>query len=311
MGIFEAVVQGIVQGLTEFLPVSSSGHLLLSQHILGVKENNLFFDVMLHLGTLIAVLAVYYKLVIKLIVAFFEIIKDIFTGNFRWNNLKDEKRMVVMLIIGLMPLFLLFLPIPGTGSNIKDLAEKLSNQSSIILVGISLLITSILLSVGISKTKNGVGKYSKHSYKKQGKKSFNVLDSICVGFTQCIAAIFPGISRSGSTLSVGLMRGIDRQAALDYSFILGIPSIMAAALLELKEFSESSAGTNIEIMPIIIGIIVSAVVGFMAIVLFKWLLATDKMNIFVIYTLVVGTLSVIIGIIEMINGVNVFTGIPL
>ena len=82
MSILDAIIQGIVQGLTEFLPVSSSGHLLLAQHVLGIQENNLFFNVMLHIGTLIAVLAVYYKTILKLIVAFFGMLKDIFTGKF-------------------------------------------------------------------------------------------------------------------------------------------------------------------------------------------------------------------------------------
>ena len=313
MGIFDAIIQGVVQGLTEFLPVSSSGHLLLSQHILGVQENNLFFDVMLHLGTLIAVLAFYYKLVIKLIGAFFGLVKDVFTGKFSFKNLNDEKRMVVMLIIGLLPLFILFLPVPGTGTNIKGIAESLSNASNIIVVGVSLLITSLLLHTGISKAEKDKKRYMHLNGKdgKEGRKSFNVGDALSVGLTQCAAAVFPGLSRSGSTLSIGLMRGINRQTALDYSFVLGIPSIMAAAVLELKEAYESPMGVSIEILPIVVGIVVSAVVGFMAIKLFKWLLATDKMNIFVIYTLVVGLLSVIIGIFEMMNGVNIFTGLPL
>ena len=313
MGIFDAVIQGIVQGLTEFLPVSSSGHLLLSQHILGVQENNLFFDVMLHLGTLLAVLAFYYKLVFRLIGAFFGLIKDVFTGKFTFKNLKDEKRMVIMLIVGLLPLFLLFLPVPGMGMNIKDFAESLSNNGSIIIVGISLLVTSLLLYVGTSRAEKNKGRYIhlKGNEGGKGRKFFNFMDAILVGLTQCAAAVFPGLSRSGSTLSVGLMRGINRQTALDYSFVLGIPSIIAAAALELKEAYESPVGLSVEILPVAVGIIVSAVVGFMAIKLFKWLLATDKMSIFIVYTLVVGALTLAVGIFEMINGINVFTGVPL
>ena len=114
MSILDAVIQGIVQGLTEFLPVSSSGHLLISQHILGVRENNLFFSIMLHIGTLLAVIAVYYKTILKLIKSFFEIIKDIFTGKFDFKKLDNDKNMVLMLMVGLLPLFLLFAPIPGS-----------------------------------------------------------------------------------------------------------------------------------------------------------------------------------------------------
>ena len=98
MSIFDAIIQGIVQGLTEFLPVSSSGHLAISQHILGVDEGNLFFNVMLHLGTLLAVIAVYYKLIGKLIIAFFTLIRDIVTGRYRWSKMTEEQNLVVMLI---------------------------------------------------------------------------------------------------------------------------------------------------------------------------------------------------------------------
>lgn len=310
MGIFEAIIQGIVQGLTEFLPVSSSGHLSLAQHILGVHNTNLFFNVMLHLGTLVAVLAVYYKLVIRLICAFFSIVKEVFTGKFRWRNMNSDKRMVMMLIIGLLPLFLLFLPMPGTGMNIKDLAELLSNDKYIIVVGISLLVTSALLAVGIFmdkrnvKSSNGIGKNAKN------RKVLNVGDAISVGFMQFVAAIFPGLSRSGSTLSIGLMRGVNKQAALDYSFVLGIPSILAAAMLELKDAMESPE-LSIEVLPVIIGVIVSAVVGFLAIKLFKWLLATDKMSIFVWYTLIVGIIAVAIAVVESRTGLNFFTGAML
>lgn len=309
MGILEAIIQGVVQGLTEFLPISSSGHLVLFQHILGIKgENNLFFDVMLHLGTLIAVLAVYYKLVIRLIKAFFLMIGDIFKGEFTYKNLDHDKKLVIMLIIGLLPLFLLFIPIPGTDLNIKDIAQLFANEGNILVVGLSLILTSILLTIGLRVSSNTSIALGKHTVK--GKNEFNPVDSILVGLMQCVAAIFPGLSRSGSTLSVGLMRGINKQTALDYSFVLGIPSILAAALLEFKEAFENNS-LNVEVFPVVVGMIVSAVVGFLAIKLFKWLLATDKMSIFVFYTLIMGVATIIVYMIEKANGVNLFTGIAI
>lgn len=316
MTIFNAVIQGIVQGLTEFLPISSSGHLLMSQHILGVQENNLFFNVMLHLGTLIAVLAVYYKTVIRLIVAFFEMVKNIFTGKFKFKELNDDQNMVLMLIIGLVPLFLLFLPVPGSGTNIKGVAEDLASDKNIILVGVSLLVTSVLLKMGINKTKSIKFKYSRMREGGtqeiwDGRKNLGTMDAVWIGVTQFVAAIFPGLSRSGSTLSAGLLRGINRQTALDYSFILGIPAIIAAAVLELKDAAEVGAFSSVGLMPVLIGMAVSAFVGFLSIKLFKWLLKTDKMMIFVIYTFVVGVVAIIVGILEQIEGVNIFTGIPL
>lgn len=308
MSILDAIIQGIVQGLTEFLPVSSSGHLLISQHILGVKENNLFFSIMLHIGTLIAVLAVYYKTILKLIKSFFEIIKDIFTGKFDFKKLDNDKNMVLMLMAGLLPLFLLFVPIPGSNTNVKGIAEELSGDKSIILVGIALIVTSILLKTGINARQTYKINYTFDREKPwEGRKRLNLMDALSIGVTQFVAAIFPGISRSGSTLSTGLLRGINKQTALDYSFILGTPAILAAAVIELKDALKAGAISSVGLAPVIVGMVVSAVVGFLSIKLFKWLLKTDKMIIFVIYTFVVGLASVIIGVIENIYGMNIFT----
>lgn len=314
LNIFDSILQGIVQGLTEFLPISSSGHLLLSQHILGVRQNNLFFDVMLHLGTLIAVIFVYYRLILKLIVAFFQILKDICLGKFNFKKLNYEQNLVIMIILGLLPLFLLFVPIPGADTNIKGLAEKLSEGDSILLVGCSLVITSLLLFIGINADRKNKSERLYIDGKRivaNEKSQLGVSDALAIGLTQCLAAIFPGISRSGSTLSVGLMRGINKNVTLDYSFILGIPAIMAAALLEVKDIYTSHQSLNIGIENVIIGIVVSAVVGFASIKLFKWLLATDKMSIFVWYTFIVGIISIIIGGIEIYTRTNLFTGIPI
>ena len=115
MTIIDAIIQGVVQGLTEFLPVSSSGHLAITQHITGVAgESNLFFNVMLHVGTLVAVAAFYHKLFWSLIKEFFRMLRDIFTGKFKWREMNYERNLIVMLIIALLPLFIMFLPVPGT-----------------------------------------------------------------------------------------------------------------------------------------------------------------------------------------------------
>jgi len=316
MGIFDAIIQGIVQGLTEFLPVSSSGHLLISQHILGVRENNLFFNVMLHIGTLIAVLAVYRKEILELIIAFFRILGKAIRGNFSIKKSDANEQMVIMIVIGLLPLVLLFLPIPGSGMSIKDVAEELSSESNIIIAGLALILTSFLINRGIhvkqySKFKDI--KYDTYSGNDicSGKTHMNFIDALWIGIMQLIAAIFPGISRSGSTLSVGLLRGISKKTALDYSFILGIPAILAASLLEFKEVLDQDLISSIDFTPVIIGVVVSAVVGFLSIKLFRWLLKTDKMMIFVIYTFIMGILAVVVGIFEKIKGFNIFTGAAL
>ena len=317
MSIFDAIIQGIVQGLTEFLPVSSSGHLAITQHILGTSgDGNLFFNVMLHVGTLVAVIAFYYKLIWSLIKEFFSMIKDIFTGKFKWSQMNYERNLIMMLIIGLIPLYLLFVPIPGTNMKIKDLAELLSASPILLVTAISLLVTSALLTIGIICNRRNCQKSGKHlkgagKTGSNGRESYTILDAVCVGLMQVAAAVFPGLSRSGSTLAVGEMRGINKQKALDYTFVLGVPSIIAAALLEGIDAIKSPEGINVEIGVIIAGVIASAVVGYLAIVIFKWFLKSNKMSIFVIYTAIVGIAFIIISIIEMNTGVNLFTGAPI
>ena len=129
-----------------------------------------------------------------------------------------------------------------------------------------------------------------------------------VSLQKKVQAVFSGLSRSGTTLSVGLLRGLNKQTALDYTFVLAIPSILAAALLETKEALESPAGIQVEVLPVVFGMVTAAVVGYFSIVLFKWFLKTDKTMVFVFYTAIIGAIVVIISIIELLSGVNIFTG---
>lgn len=315
MNIFEAIVLGAVQGLTEFLPVSSSGHLAIFQHFFGLNDNNLFFNVMLHVGTLTAVCAVYWRLFLRLIKSFFMILKKIFTGKFKWSEMDADENLVMMIIIGLLPLFLLFLPIGG-GMKIKDLADKWNSDGYLIITSISLLVTSFLLVIGINANRKTTILYKSHGKLRAdgaGRRKLNPVDAVFIGLFQAVAAIFPGISRSGSTLTAGELRKINKQRALDYSFVLGTPAIIAAALLEGKDalFPADGSAVSIEFLPTLIGIITSAIVGFLAIRLFKWLLSTNRMYYFVLYTAGAGIICLVISIIELISGVNLFTHQPL
>lgn len=315
MSVLDAIIQGIVQGLAEFLPISSSGHLTITQHILGVTDNNLFFNVMLHLGTLIAVCVFYYKLLWRLIKEFISMVKEIFTGKFKWSEMNYDRNLIFVLIIGLVPLFLLFVPLPFAGGiTPKDLADIWTGDKYLIITAFSLIATSVLLTVGIFSNNNTTVKYMKKGILKDGgagRRKLNPVDALCIGVTQCIAAVFPGLSRSGSTLAIGELRGLNKQTALDFTFVLGVPSILAAALLEGKDAIESPQGISTAAVPVIVGLIVSAIVGYLSIKLFKWLLQTNKMYIFVIYTFAIGFIMLIISIIELANGVNIFTGNPL
>lgn len=315
MNIFEAIVLGAVQGLTEFLPVSSSGHLAIFQHFFGLNDNNLFFNVMLHIGTLTAVCAVYWRLFLRLIKSFFMILKKVFTGKFKWSEMDADENLVMMIIIGLLPLFLLFLPIGG-GMKIKDLADKWNSDGYLIITAISLLVTSFLLVIGINANRKTTILYKSHGKLRAdgaGRRKLNPVDAVFIGLFQAVAAIFPGISRSGSTLTAGELRKINKQRALDYSFVLGTPAIIAAALLEGKDalFPADGSTVSIEFLPTLIGIITSAIVGFLAIRLFKWLLSTNRMYYFVLYTAGAGIICLVISIIELISGVNLFTQQPL
>ena len=127
MSILDAIIQGIVQGLTEFLPVSTSGHLAITQHILGTSgDGNLFFNVMLHVGTLVAVIAFYYKLIWSLIKELFSMIKDIFTGKFKWSKMNENRRMIMLIIISLLPLFGFVL--------LKDFFDGIAQDRAILVI---------------------------------------------------------------------------------------------------------------------------------------------------------------------------------
>ena len=305
--IVQNVILGVVQGLTEFLPVSSSGHLTIAQHLMGmadIEKSNLFLDVMLHLGTLFAVFVFYRKLIWRLIKAFGSMVKDIFTGKFSFKKMDNDRNLIVMLFDGVIPLFLLFIPIPGTGMKVKDYVELFSDKKYFIVVGFCLLVTSLLLALGMFFSKRVSGRRFKgeenSEYTGGGRTRYGVVDAILVGITQAFATL-PGISRSGSTLAVGQMRGINKQAALDYTFVLGIPAIIGAAVLQIKDV-EFSAYSGTDIIAMACGMISAAVVGYLAIKLFKWLLKTDKMIVFVIYTAVVGLFVVGVSIYEMVSG---------
>ena len=179
------------------------------------------------------------------------------------------------------------------------MADIWATDNDIIIEGCALIITSILLTLGIFAAKNT----------KKPRKSFMLKYALTVGAVQCVAAILPGVSRSGSTLSAGMMCGISRKAALDYSFVLGIPSILAAAVLTVKDAVAESA--DVQWLPVIIGMITACIVGFIAINHLRWMVSTNKIHIFVWYTLILGIISVVIGIIERATGVNVITGAPI
>ena len=286
MSILNAIFQAIVQGLTEFLPVSSSGHLSLVQHFTGVSgESGLFFSIMLHLGTLIAVFIAFWPTIKRLIVEFFLMLGDIFRGRFKLKELNPYRRMILLLIVSLIPLIPAYLLL-------NDFYAGLATDNSILAEGICFLITAALLFLADRRMDGH-----------KTAKNMRYADAVAIGIAQAIAPL-PGVSRSGSTISTGLMCGLKKEYAVKFSFIMGIPAVLAANLVELGDaVKEGTQGIGIGTL--IIGVVVSAVVGFLAIKMVQWLLKENKFKIFAYYTLILGAIVIIVALIEMALGQNI------
>ena len=283
MSFLQGLFLGIVQGLAEFLPISSSGHLSLFQHLFGLDpNNNLFITVMMHVGTLAAVFIVYYKVIWKLIKEFVFSVRDIFTGKFSFKGMNRYRRMMVMIIISTAMLLIMVLPVFG-GYSLKDGAEAINNSKSTVPLGFAFIITGVFL-VMTFKISN--------TYKKT-RNGAKVKDALIIGGAQCVATI-SGISRSGSTVCAGLLCGLNREYMVEYSFIMSIPVIIASALSEGKD--AVSAGISVQTGPLIAGIIAALVSGIAAIKLIQWLIRKDRYKLFGYYCLAIGVLTLVLGI---------------
>lgn len=286
MEYISVIIQAIIQGLTEFLPVSSSGHLSVVQHITGYSgESALVLSIVLHLGTLVAVFIAFRKTIWEMIKEFFLTFADIFTGKFSWKKMNGNRRMMILVILAT----LLLVPVYF----FKDFFAARQGDGDIAFEGVAFLFTALLLFL---------------SDRCQGRKTgeqMKVIDGITVGLFQCVA-LFPGVSRSGSTTAAGLFCGLDKATAVSFAFILGIPAILGGSVLEMKDAIES----NIELdwVALGIGFVVSAVVGFLAIKLVSWLLKKNRFKIFGVYTLILGLACVAGGLWEHFTG-NTISGL--
>ena len=281
MSFWSAIIQAIVQGLSEFLPISSSGHLSLVQHFTGSSgESALLYSAILHLGTLVAVFVVFWKQIFELILEAFKMIKDIFTGKFSFKNPTGARRVIFMLVVStaiLVPFLL-----------IKDYLTAVSEDDSILIEGLCFIYTACLLFIADRTQTRG-----------KTAEDMNYKDAVRVGFFQSIA-LLPGVSRSGSTISAGLLSGLTREAAVSYSFILGIPAILGGCLIEVKDGIEE--GVTFNPLYLLLGFIVSAIVGVLSIKLVKYISKGDKFKIFWIYTGVLGVATITVAVIEIILG---------
>ena len=272
MTYLEAVILGLVQGLAEFLPISSSGHLALLQQWFGIEEDKvLLFAVLLHVGTLISVFIVYWKDIWELIVELCLTIKDIFTGKGLRIEERPVRKLGVMIIVATVPTGII-------GILFNDLFDSL--YTSVLPIGIGLIITGFLLTLA-----------EKMGSSKRGIKQMNYRNAIFIGIVQGIA-ICPGISRSGSTLFGSLVCNLNREFAVKYVFLISIPSILGSAVLEAPAALE--AGFDMaQLGPVLVGMIVAAVSGLIAIKTMIKVVSNKKLNYFSYYVWLLGAAVVI------------------
>ena len=281
MSMTEAIIQGIIQGLTEFLPVSSSGHLALYQYFTGNNsESGALFSLVLHLGTLVAVFIAFWGSIRPLIQELFCMLGDLFQGRLSLRTQRPQRRMLFLLFVSLLPLALTFL--------LKDLMQGVAADGNIIVEGVCFLVTSALLLLANSCPPGRI---------KAGHMSYRA--AAAIGLAQAVAPL-PGISRSGSTLSTGLILGLDRKFALDFSFIMGIPAVIGALLLDAKEIL--GGGLELPLGVVLAGLVTSLVFGLLAIGMVRWLVASQKLQWFGFYTLLLGVLALGIGIYDAAAG---------
>ena len=275
MSFFTAVFLGLVQGITEFLPISSSGHLAIAEKLLGsTTEVPGFFDVLLHLGTLVAVFAAYWEEIREMIVEFFAGVRDIARRSSP-SPLPPARRMILLVIVATLPLFGI-LPL-------KDRIEALSE--SLLFVAVALIGTGFLLYFSDRVPKG-----------RKSEKTATVTDALIVGLGQALATC-PGISRSGTTITVGCFRGYERSFAVRFSFIMSIPAILGANILGLKDAFE--AGIIWGDVPVyLVGVAVAAASGYACIRLLKMIAAKGKFGAFAYYCWAVGALTLIVSLIR-------------
>ena len=268
MNLIQAIFMGIIQGLTEFLPVSSSGHLTIFQYIFGINtDTGLLFEVMLHLGTLVAVCIAFWK----------DIIKDFIVN--RGKKGKGHRRMVINAYRKFVLLILVTtIPTGICGIILSNFMDSIT--SSLLIPGLCLIVTAILLL--ISDVLPGG---------KKKVKATGYTDAALVGLAQGIA-VLPGLSRSGTTITACLALGFDRTFAVKYSFIASIPAIVGANLLELRHLGDALSGEN-HFLYYIIGMVIAGVLGYVCIKVMLYVVKNKKFIYFAYYCAIIGTISLI------------------
>lgn len=261
MDIIEAIILGIIQGLTEFLPVSSSGHIVIGSELLGLNgEENLTFAIAVHAATVLSTIVVLHKDI-------WIILKGLF--KFQWN---EETQYVAKIALSLIPVMIV-------GFFLKDYVEELFS-SGLLIVGIALLVTALLLTFSY---------YAKPKL----KPNISYRDSFIIGLAQGVAAIFPGLSRSGSTIATGIILGNDKEKVAKFSFLMVLIPILGEAFLDLVKGNFTAAESSIPMGSLIAGFIAAFIFGCIAC---KWminLVKKGKLIYFAYYCAIVGLITII------------------
>lgn len=285
MPVWKALILGLVQGLAEFLPISSSGHLIIIKQVLGVDlgSGGMFFDVMLHFGTLIAIFIAFWKDIKRLIIDGIHIVIDIFANiiiffvkiihrdkEYRYVIKTSYRKFVMLIIISTIPTAIIGLLM----SNIVEMANDM-----IIVPGVCLFITAIFLFIADFV-----------DVEEKTPKEASYISAGMIGIAQGLATM-PGISRSGTTITACLLCGFDKKFAVKYSFIMSIPAVLGAVVLELKDFTPDIIVRE-DIPGCIIATVVAAVVGYFSICFMMSLVRGKKYKYFAIYCIILGGIAV-------------------
>ena len=280
MSYLNAIILGLVQGIAEFLPISSSGHLSIAQNLFGLSTegtNDMLFDVLLHLGTLMAVFVAYWAEIREMIVEFFNMVGDVAKGK-KQKTVPPARRLIAMILIGTLPLFAI-LPI-------KDFVGGLSQNTY--FIGGALLVTGFLL-VACDRVRKG----------KKNEGTATMKDALLVGIGQAIATC-PGISRSGMTITMGCFCGFERKFAVRFAFLLSIPAVVGANILEIADALGN--GINSALLPMYgVGVVVAAVSGYLCIRLLKMIAEKGKFGAFAYYCWAMGVVTIVLSVLKTIG----------
>lgn len=273
MSLLSSILLGLIQGVAEFLPISSSGHLAIAEHLLGMSGASdipEFFDVLLHLGTLVAVFAAYWADIRDMVMEFFAGVGDL-VHHSTPNPVPPARRLILLIVVGTLPLFAV-LPIRKAVQGLGD---------NMVFVGAALIVTGFLLFL-CDRVRKG----------RKTERSATWLDALLVGVGQAVATL-PGVSRSGMTITAGCFVGYERRFAVRFSFLLSIPAVLGANILSIGDAVK--AGINgAEVPMYLVGVVTAAVVGYLCIRLLKYVADKGRFGAFAYYCWAVGILTLVL-----------------